>query len=89
MKPLHSPPWLLLTVDACGETLPVPSTAEKIHSRGVCAIYWYPSQETGHDPAAHGAESALGAELGSELLVPNVGFGVFTFLLKTLAIKCL
>lgn len=38
------------------------------------------SQELGHEPAAQGAESALGAELGSELLAPNVGFSVFTLL---------
>lgn len=44
--PLHSPPWSLLTVGACGETLPVPSIAEKIHSRGVCAMYCCPSQDS-------------------------------------------
>lgn len=71
----------MLTVDDWGE-----NSAEKIHPRGglgqiLVSQPGFPvSQELGHEPAAQGAESALGAELGSELLAPNVGFSVFTLL---------
>lgn len=68
-----------------GKTLPVPGTAEKIHSRAGFVAYIgiparipsVPDMVLQHMELGH---AALGAEVGSELLVPNVvGFSVFTF----------